>query len=76
MLHHCADHGVTSVMKFHDALHRICNDPRYQALKTSGEKKQVFAEYVSQRAKVEKEEAREARRKAEDNFQKMLAGKV
>ncbi|KAK4481561.1 hypothetical protein RD792_012463 [Penstemon davidsonii] len=54
------------------AMRVIINDKRYGALKTLGERKQAFNEYLMQRKKVEAEERRRRQRKAKDEFMKML----
>jgi pre-mRNA-processing factor 40 len=50
----------------------IINDKRYGALKTLGERKQAFNEYLNQRKKFEAEEKRIKQRKARDDFLAML----
>ncbi|KAJ8533203.1 hypothetical protein K7X08_016092 [Anisodus acutangulus] len=52
----------------------IINDKRYGALKTLGERKQAFNEYLMQRKKQEAEERRLRQRKAKEEFTKMLEG--
>ncbi|KAL1534229.1 pre-mRNA-processing protein 40A-like [Salvia divinorum] len=54
------------------AMRVIINDKRYGALKTLGEKKQAFNEYLMQRKKIEAEERRLRQRKAKEEFTKML----
>lgn len=54
------------------AMRVIVNDKRYGALKTLGERKQAFNEYLMQRKKVEAEERRLKQRKAKEEFMKML----
>ncbi|KAK4434333.1 Pre-processing protein 40A [Sesamum alatum] len=54
------------------AMRVIINDKRYGALKTLGERKQAFNEYLMQRKKVEAEERRIRQRKAKEEFMKML----
>ncbi|KAI3460132.1 hypothetical protein Pfo_016795 [Paulownia fortunei] len=54
------------------AMRVIINDKRYGALKTLGERKQAFNEYLMQRKKVEAEERRLRQRKAKEEFMKML----
>ena len=44
----------------------IINDRRYKALKSLGEKKQCFNEYLQQRKKFEKEEERMKIKKAKE----------
>ncbi|XP_061355627.1 pre-mRNA-processing protein 40A-like [Gastrolobium bilobum] len=54
------------------AMRLIINDKRYGALKTLGERKQAFNEYLSQRKKQEAEEKRMKQKKAREDFKKML----
>eukprot|EP00438_Fugacium_kawagutii_P000030 Skav208216 [mRNA] locus=scaffold3686:21970:30201:- [translate_table: standard] len=44
------------------------DDRRFSALTAAGERKQAFAEYISQAKKREKEEEREKRKRAKDDF--------
>jgi len=60
--------GVKSTMKWEEALKLIQDDPRFNALPSAGERKQVFAEWTAKRKKVEKEEEREKKKKAKDDF--------
>ncbi|CAL0300387.1 unnamed protein product [Lupinus luteus] len=50
----------------------IINDKRYGALRTLGERKQAFNEYLNQRKKQEVEEKRMKQKKAREDFKKML----
>ncbi|XP_062019467.1 pre-mRNA-processing protein 40A-like [Rosa rugosa] len=54
------------------AMRVIINDKRYGALKTLGERKQAFNEFVAQRKKQEVEERRIKQKKAREDFTKML----
>ncbi|KAK7280237.1 hypothetical protein RJT34_25299 [Clitoria ternatea] len=54
------------------AMRLIINDKRYGALKTLGERKQAFNEYLSQRKKQEADEKRLKQKKAREDFKKML----
>ncbi|XP_019428118.1 PREDICTED: pre-mRNA-processing protein 40A-like isoform X1 [Lupinus angustifolius] len=54
------------------AMRVIINDKRYGALKTLGERKQAFNEYLNQRKKQEVEEKRMKQKKAREDFKKML----
>ncbi|KAF5448316.1 hypothetical protein F2P56_028863 [Juglans regia] len=54
------------------AMRVIINDRRYGALKTLGERKQVFNEFLSQRKKQEAEERRIKLKKAREEFKQML----
>mmetsp|Transcript_47930 Transcript_47930/g.111116 ORF Transcript_47930/g.111116 Transcript_47930/m.111116 type:complete len:561 (-) Transcript_47930:9-1691(-) len=60
--------GVRCTMKWEEALKLIQEDRRFNALNTAGERKQVFAEFVTQTKKREKEEEREKRKRAKDDF--------
>uniref|UniRef100_A0A7N1A3A1 Pre-mRNA-processing protein 40A n=2 Tax=Kalanchoe fedtschenkoi TaxID=63787 RepID=A0A7N1A3A1_KALFE len=50
----------------------IVNDKRYGALRTLGERKQAFNEYLGQRKKLEAEERRMRQKKAREEFTKMM----
>ncbi|RDX79377.1 Pre-mRNA-processing protein 40B, partial [Mucuna pruriens] len=54
------------------AMRLIINDKKYGALKTLGERKQAFNEYLNQRKKQEAEEKRTKQKKAREDFKKML----
>ncbi|CAN1284893.1 RAP domain-containing protein, chloroplastic [Linum perenne] len=54
------------------ALRVIITDKRYGALKTLGERKQTFNEYLAERRKQEVEERRIKQKKARDDFRNML----
>ncbi|KAJ7967603.1 pre-mRNA-processing protein 40A-like [Quillaja saponaria] len=54
------------------AMRLIINDKRYGALKTLGERKQAFNEFLNQRKKQEAEEKRIKQKKAREEFQRML----
>jgi hypothetical protein len=43
---------IDSTMKWNEGMRLIISDPRWSALSSLGEKKQVFSEYTTQRAKV------------------------
>jgi len=60
--------GVKPTMKWEEALKLIQEDRRFNALSTAGERKQVFAEFVTQTKKRAKEEEREKRKRAKDDF--------
>jgi len=64
--------GVKCTMKWEEALKVIQEDRRFGALTTAGERKQVFAEYVTQTKKREKEQEREKRKQAKDDFVQAL----
>eukprot|EP00927_Polykrikos_kofoidii_P053731 TRINITY_DN48292_c0_g1_i1.p1 TRINITY_DN48292_c0_g1~~TRINITY_DN48292_c0_g1_i1.p1 ORF type:complete len:641 (-),score=193.53 TRINITY_DN48292_c0_g1_i1:95-1888(-) len=60
--------SVKPTMKWEEALKLIADDRRLNALTTAGERKQVFAEYVTQTKKRQIEEQRERRKRAKDDF--------
>ncbi|KAG8051735.1 hypothetical protein GUJ93_ZPchr0001g29805, partial [Zizania palustris] len=64
--------NVESDWTWDQAMRVIINDKRYGALKTLGERKQAFNEYLNQRKKFEVEERRVKQRKARDDFLTML----
>ncbi|EEC70813.1 hypothetical protein OsI_02277 [Oryza sativa Indica Group] len=64
--------NVESDWTWDQAMRVIINDKRYGALKTLGERKQAFNEYLNQRKKLEAEERRIKQRKARDDFLAML----
>ncbi|XP_071737629.1 pre-mRNA-processing protein 40A [Rutidosis leptorrhynchoides] len=64
--------NVKSDSSWEQAMKLIINDKRYGALKSHGERKQAFNEYLMQRKKLETEERRLKQRKAKEEFTKML----
>ncbi|CAN6162283.1 unnamed protein product [Urochloa humidicola] len=64
--------NVESDWTWEQTMRVIINDKRYGALKTLGERKQAFNEYLNQRKKLEAEEKRIKQRKARDDFIAML----
>lgn len=64
--------NVQSDWTWEQTMREIINDRRYSALKTLGERKQAFNEYLGQRRKVEAEERRVRQKKAKEEFTKML----
>ncbi|KAF3954921.1 hypothetical protein CMV_019793, partial [Castanea mollissima] len=64
--------NVQSDWTWEQAMREIINDKRYGALKTLGERKQAFNEYLGQRKKLEAEERRMRQKKAREEFTKML----
>nr|XP_034580048.1 pre-mRNA-processing protein 40A isoform X2 [Setaria viridis] len=64
--------NVESDWTWEQTMRVIINDKRYGALKTLGERKQAFNEYLNQRKKFEAEEKRIKQRKARDDFLAML----
>ncbi|KAL6880484.1 hypothetical protein ACP4OV_012049 [Aristida adscensionis] len=64
--------NVESDWTWDQAMRVIINDKRYGALKTLGERKQAFNEYLNHRKKLEAEEKRVKQRKARDDFLAML----
>ncbi|GAA0154324.1 hypothetical protein LIER_12340 [Lithospermum erythrorhizon] len=63
---------VESDWTWEQAMRVIINDRRYGALRTLGERKQAFNEYLMQRKKLEAEERRIRQRTAKEEFIKML----
>lgn len=64
--------NVGSDWTWDQAMRAITNDRRYGALKTLGERKQVFNEFISQKRKQEAEDRRSRMRKAREDFRNML----
>ncbi|KAF6159715.1 hypothetical protein GIB67_029973 [Kingdonia uniflora] len=64
--------NVESEWTWEQAMRLIINDKRYGALKSLGERKQAFNEYLGQRKKQDAEEKRIKSRKAREGFTKML----
>ncbi|KAL3634100.1 hypothetical protein CASFOL_021154 [Castilleja foliolosa] len=64
--------NVEADWNWDQAMRVIINDKRYGALKTLGERKQAFNEYLVQRKKVEAEERRLRQRKSKEEFMTML----
>ncbi|KAF9621522.1 hypothetical protein IFM89_022540, partial [Coptis chinensis] len=64
--------NVESNWSWEQAMRVIVNDKRYAALRTLGEKKQAFNEYLGQRKKQEAEERRIKQKKSREEFTKML----
>uniref|UniRef100_A0A1J3DVY8 Pre-mRNA-processing protein 40A n=1 Tax=Noccaea caerulescens TaxID=107243 RepID=A0A1J3DVY8_NOCCA len=64
--------NVQSDWTWEQATKEIVHDKRYGALRTLGERKQAFNEYLGQRKKVEAEERRKRQKKAREEFVKML----
>ncbi|MCL7023420.1 hypothetical protein MKW94_009241 [Papaver nudicaule] len=64
--------NIESDSNWEQAMRVIINDKRYGALKTLGERKQAFNEYLGQRKKQEAEERRVRQKKAREEFAKML----
>ncbi|XP_072990697.1 pre-mRNA-processing protein 40A-like isoform X1 [Typha latifolia] len=64
--------NVESDWSWEQAMRGIINDKRYGALKTLGERKQAFNEYLGQRKKIEAEERRSKQKKAREDFTRML----
>ncbi|XP_073112441.1 pre-mRNA-processing protein 40A isoform X1 [Elaeis guineensis] len=64
--------NVESDWTWEQAMRVIINDKRYGALKTLGERKQAFNEYLGQRKKQEAEERRIKQKKAREDFTRML----
>ncbi|KAM5565917.1 pre-mRNA-processing protein 40A [Rosa sericea] len=64
--------NVHSDWTWEQAMREIINDKRYGALRTLGERKQAFNEYLGQRKKLENEERRIRQKRAREEFTKML----
>lgn len=64
--------NVGSDWTWDQAMQAIINDRRYGALRTLGERKQAFNEYLGQRKKQEAEERRFKLKKAREDYKKML----
>ncbi|XP_065847148.1 pre-mRNA-processing protein 40A isoform X2 [Euphorbia lathyris] len=64
--------NVQSDWTWEQTMREIVNDKRYSALKTLGERKQAFNEYLGQRRKLEAEERRMRQKRAREEFTKML----
>ncbi|XP_021866042.1 pre-mRNA-processing protein 40A [Spinacia oleracea] len=64
--------NVESDWTWEQAMRLIINDKRYAALRSLGERKQAFNEYLTQKRKHEAEERRVKHRKAREDFRKML----
>ncbi|GLT41219.1 hypothetical protein SLA2020_153000 [Shorea laevis] len=64
--------NVQSDWTWEQTMREIINDKRYGALRTIGERKQAFNEYLGQRKKLEAEERRMRQKKAREEFMKML----
>ncbi|KAF6136896.1 hypothetical protein GIB67_018935 [Kingdonia uniflora] len=64
--------NVESDWSWEQAMRVIINDKRYGALRTLGERKQAFNEYLGQRKKQEAEERRVKQKKAREEYTKML----
>jgi len=64
--------GMRSDWTWEQTMRLIASDPRYGALKSLGEKKACFNEYVQQRKNEEREEARAKVKKQREDFTHML----
>lgn len=64
--------NVESDWTWEQAMRLIINDKRYAALKSLGERKQAFNEYLGQKKKQDAEERRAKHKKAREDFRKML----
>ncbi|RXH72903.1 hypothetical protein DVH24_012587 [Malus domestica] len=64
--------NVQSDWTWEQTMREIITDKRYGALRTLGERKQAFNEYLGQRKKLENEERRMRQKKAREEFTKML----
>ncbi|XP_075110862.1 pre-mRNA-processing protein 40A isoform X2 [Nicotiana tabacum] len=64
--------NIGSDWTWDQAMRAIINDRRYGALKSLGERKQAFNEYLSHKKKLEAEERRIKQKKAREDFRIML----
>ncbi|XP_022763536.1 pre-mRNA-processing protein 40A-like isoform X2 [Durio zibethinus] len=64
--------NVGSDWTWDQAMRLIINDKRYGALRTLGERKQAFNEFLGQKKKQEAEERRIKQKKAREEYRKML----
>ncbi|KMZ63811.1 Pre-mRNA-processing protein 40A, partial [Zostera marina] len=64
--------NIQSDWTWEQAMRLIINDKRYGALKTLGERKQAFNQYLSQKKKKETEERRNKQKKSREEFLNML----
>ncbi|XVE49358.1 hypothetical protein DITRI_Ditri01bG0077200 [Diplodiscus trichospermus] len=64
--------NVGSDWTWDQAMRAIINDKRYGALRTLGERKQAFNEFLGQKRKQEVEERRIKQKKAREEYKKML----
>ncbi|XVE93531.1 hypothetical protein REPUB_Repub01dG0202700 [Reevesia pubescens] len=64
--------NVGSDWTWDQAMRVIINDKRYGALRTLGERKQAFNEFLGQKKKQEAEERRNKQKKAREEYKKML----
>lgn len=64
--------NIASDWTWDQAMRVIINDRRYGALKTLGERKQAFNEFLGQKKKQEAEERRSKQKRAREYFKKML----
>ncbi|XAR52947.1 hypothetical protein NMG60_11021290 [Bertholletia excelsa] len=64
--------NIGSDWTWDQAMRVIINDQRYGALRTLGERKQAFNEFLAQRKKQDAEERRARQKKAQEDFRKML----
>merc|ERR1712194_250541 len=67
------DKGVKSTSKWEEAVKLINEDRRFNALTSAGERKQEFSVFVTQKKKREKEEERQKKVRAKDDFQEALS---
>ncbi|KAF7116033.1 hypothetical protein RHSIM_RhsimUnG0041000 [Rhododendron simsii] len=64
--------NIGSDWTWDQAMRVIINDQRYGALRTLGERKQAFNEFLVQRKKKDAEERRARQKKAQEDFRNML----
>jgi hypothetical protein len=67
------DKDISAILKFKDVQDMCQDEPRWNALKTVGERKQALAEYQTHRMKLDREEQKAKSRKNRDAFFLLLA---
>ena len=67
-----SDLGVAITWKWEDVNRVVQHDERVKVLRTMADRKQAFLGYIAQLQKAEKEEAREKKIQARDNFIQLL----
>lgn len=64
--------GVTSTWKWEDFMRIMLHDSRFNIIKTIGQKKQIFQEHIQTLKKKERDDTRQKKQIARENFMKML----
>ncbi|KAH3759078.1 pre mRNA processing factor 40 A [Pelomyxa schiedti] len=70
------EHAQVVSLPWESAIKILARDDRYGAIKPLDEKKQIFTDWVAQKKKQEKEEARRQRQKIRDDFTKLIEDQV